>query len=130
MTIEEFIEARIAEDEQAANAAAGAPWDTPIPPWIHVSAKAIADDKLRFGHLGYVGTIERDADREHIARHDPARVLRQCAALRDAIESMRDCTVRRTSIDEWDRLSPKERALKYIAAIWSDHRDYQEDWAE
>ncbi|MBF6332398.1 DUF6221 family protein [Nocardia transvalensis] len=108
MTIEEFIEARLAEDEQIAQAAAGAPWSAPMPPWVHVEAKAIAADKERLGHLGYVGTIDRDIDRTHVIRHDPAHVLRQCAALRTALKT--------------------GKTTKEIAAIWSDHSDYEPGW--
>jgi len=115
MTIEEFIEARLAEDEQIARAAAGAPWvaEADIPRSILVSSVAKAENKQMFGRLGYVGSAEHEEYRQHIVRHDPARVLRQCAALRLVLGFWRGLT-----------------RLRTIAAIWSDHPDYQQDWAK
>lgn len=63
------------EDERAARECGGVPWVTPIPRAVHVDSKAIADNKVTFGHLGYVGMVEREHDRRHIACWDPLRVL-------------------------------------------------------
>jgi hypothetical protein len=79
------LTAGLAEDEAIARAAAGAPWEIEIPPAVHVSASAIAADKARFGRLGYVGNIEREADREHIARQDPHATLLRVEAIQKVI---------------------------------------------
>lgn len=84
------LRAGLDADGRIARAAAGAPWEAGAAGrWIHVVPEAIAENKLAFGHLGYVGSIERDADREHVARQDPARVLRQGAALQRVL-ALRD----------------------------------------
>ncbi len=125
MTIEEFIEARLAEDEATAHAATQGDWE-----WQQHNTDEWC---LRAGDASVIRAVSYetpclevgDADEEHIARHDPARVLRQCAAIRAAVEA----------IDEFcdDPYPSKVRivakALRPIAAIWSDHPDYQEEWA-
>ena len=53
----------------------------------------------------------------HIACHDPARVLREVAAKRAMLEDL-------------DLTYPDAVHLrKLLAAAWSDHPDYQRDWA-
>ncbi len=85
-TVHTRLSAGLEEDERVAREASGALWETGVlGRWIHVSAEAIAENKMAFGHLGYVGSIERDADRIHVARQDPARVLRHVEALRRVI---------------------------------------------
>lgn len=133
MTIEEFIEARIAEDETTARAAIGQRGDEHAK-W-HVSGPHQAKGVESGGHLEniwegepqeWVDTLTvvygegspSDEQADHIARHDPARVLRQCAAFRVALEWYRD--------DDYVVMAP---TIKAIAAIWSDHPDYQQEWA-
>jgi hypothetical protein len=125
MTIEEFIEARIAEDESVAKAATDAPWSYNRAKQWHDGAdfETLTNGQEFVGYggpspfrgciatTGDAGDPQSMADAEHIARHDPARVLRQCAALRLALEF-------------WQGLT----RLRTIAAIWSDHPDYREEW--
>lgn len=80
-----FVAARLDEEEQLARDAYGAPWDAAVGGMVHVSAAAIRDDKWQFGKLGYVASVEREADRQHIAYHDPARVLADVQAKRDLL---------------------------------------------
>ena len=99
MTITEFLLARIAEDEEVARAALPIP-DLESPRWLP------ANLKRRFGIIsGY--------EVDHIARHDPSRVLRECAAKRAIIEAA------------------EHGYLSYVAplaAVYSDHPDYREEW--
>lgn len=105
MRIEEFIEARLAEDESAARKAADFPYDAPSDaPWVSMQLR------VRRG-------VAMTSD-EHFARHDPARVLRQVAATRVALSWYLD--------DDAVVMGPTIRA---IAAIWSDHPDYRPEWA-
>ncbi|MBF6573753.1 DUF6221 family protein [Nocardia farcinica] len=105
MRIEEFIEARLAEDEAAARKAADFPYDAPSDaPWVSMQLR------VRRG-------VAMTSD-EHFARHDPARVLRQVAATRVALSWCLD--------DDAVVMGPTIRA---IAAIWSDHPDYRPEWA-
>lgn len=72
MTIEEFIKARLDEDEQIARES-----DSGDGKW--------GFDE-RFDHVGTSDeTVHSLHHSEHIARHDPARVLRQVAAMREVM---------------------------------------------
>ena len=111
MTIEEFIEARLAEDEAAARKAADFPYDDPSDaPWIAMQLKT---------QRGIAMTSDA-----HFARHEPARALRDCAAWRGVLRfvSILDGAHER---DEADEL-----VLRPLAAIWSDHPDYRQEWSE
>lgn len=119
MTIVDFIEARISEDEATARAATDDGHN-----WL-VEEETISlwpDDREPCD--GFMG-FPRKAHAHHAVQHSPARVLRQCAAIRHAIEA----------IDNFcdDPYPSKVRivnaALEPIAAIWSDHPDY-ESWHE
>jgi hypothetical protein len=82
MGLPEFFAARLDEDEAAARGAASiAPWsvsDTNDDGTRNVEP-AEAPDGLRHGN---VAEHIAGADARHIARHDPARVLREVAAKR------------------------------------------------
>lgn len=97
MDISEFLLARIAEDEAAAREALG---------------------RHRWVQGRYPGTTY-----EHIARHDPARVLAECKAHR--------AIVTRYGVPDPHR--PAERCtdcdtLYDLAAVFADHPDYQDVW--
>lgn len=108
----EFLGARLDEEEQLARDAYGAPWDAAVGGMVHVSAAAIRDDKLRFGRLGYVASVEREADRQHIARHDPAHVLADIQAKRD----MMDMAANSLAEAQRSHLNPEARAYHWGAA--------------
>ncbi|MFE7744459.1 DUF6221 family protein [Nocardia sp. NPDC057455] len=84
------LRAGLAEDERIARAAAGVTWVVDVPPAIHVSSHEIAEDRHALGRLGYVGTIERDADREHAARQSPKATLDRVEAIRKVIAEHAD----------------------------------------
>lgn len=85
-TITEFLLARIAEDEAVAKAASGdgASW---IAPDVHGPIVAV-DDGTRFGGEPVIYDEGRPSaeQAQHIARHDPARGLRECKAKRAIVE--------------------------------------------
>lgn len=114
MRIEEFIEARLAEDESAARKAADFPYDAPSDaPWVSMQLLV---------RRGVAVTSD-----EHFARHDPARVLRQVAALRAVVTSTRERNDQIEGFSTTDEMVADD--LAPIAAIWSDHPDYQPEWA-
>ncbi|WP_280484543.1 DUF6221 family protein [Nocardia cyriacigeorgica] len=127
MTIEEFIEARLAEDEAAARKAAEFPYDAPSDaPWVSMQLRV---------QRGAALTSD-----EHFARHDPARVLRQVAAMQSVVgrragehrnqrgicETCRDYDFRR----DYDPVPWPCPTAQAIASIWSDHPDYQQEWQQ
>ena len=148
MTLTAFLLARIAEDEAAARAALQGPWE-------------LGDDAHSLGQvIGSTFTIAvRDqtahpADLAHIARHDPARVLAECAAIRALIadftaekhEVVEDCWYTCASATE-ERdggeccddsrrgtgcdcgLEFRARAtLAPLASIYADHPEFDPEW--
>lgn len=148
MTIIEFIEKRIAEDESVAREAVepGRPgthweWEAPngddddpeSPRWLRTAEEfpttsGVGD--LPGFPLGYDCKAAPSSAMAHIARHDPARVLRQCEALRAIVgDYTRYLAEERRRMNGWvtEKDSPIALAL---ASIWSDHPDYQQEWAQ
>ncbi|RJO74152.1 hypothetical protein D5S18_18540 [Nocardia panacis] len=70
-----------------------------------------------------------DPDWVHIARHDPARVLRHAAAARRILSRYAEAE-REALLSERDSgyATGMYGALEYLAATWSDHADYQNEW--
>ena len=127
MNITEFLEARIAEDESAANDATGARWV--VLPGVNASAVNIdptnvRDEKWKYGRFGHIATTSHDAAyAEHIARHHPSRVLAECAAKREIIRWWVDGLIGYVRVD--DELT---NPLLPLAAVYKDHPDYQQEW--
>ena len=143
MTITEFLKARLDEDEAAALA-----WPEDERGW-----KPVGNRNLRYGsgrseQVGAVDVsgrvldwweriyVRRDIDglTGHIARHDPARVLRDVAAKR-AILEMHTWTA---SLDGCWSCSGDHGAdptpapcgtLRHLAAVYAVHPDYNTKWA-
>lgn len=124
-----FVKARLDEDEAAANAGArrvGMPW--------RAEPQADTPGGLVIDELGLVGSTGGRYAAEHIARHDPARVLREIAAKRaivDAYQQGRDLLA--DNRQSWDLVRAAVGAQRVVvhqlAAIWSDHPDYRQEWA-
>jgi L-fucose mutarotase/ribose pyranase (RbsD/FucU family) len=120
MTLVEFLEARVIEDEIIANAASdgAAHWH---------ALYAYRDIKDGQGHYvvladGRYPTVEQAA---HIARHDPARILRQCEAVRLGIAEL----LRLDAIGDVAGRSAAENALRHLASVHRDHADFDPNWA-
>jgi hypothetical protein len=139
--IVEFLKARLAEDEAAAQRAGA--WH---PDWTY--------DRETFSvNSGTWSVAARrandvplcDVDGEHVARHDPARVLRDIAAKRAIIDLHRSVPLvdgaegttcaecGPTADDHAVWAFPGEdwtpcRTLKILAAIWAEHPDYDPSW--
>lgn len=133
----EFLRAREDEREQLARDASGPArsdrwW---AEPWFDGTASR-SDLWARVGgQLTGRGALE-NAHAEHIARHDPARVLADVAAKRRIIElhtgghecstydhngEIDNCT---WCIDSWDCST-----LRLLALPHADHPDYRSEWA-
>ena len=151
MNIDEFLLARIAEDEavaRAADALSSAPW---------CASYGRQVESERNGHLvtpedEYAREDDPpDAIAEHIARHDPARVLAECEAKR-RIVTEHEITYhvhhrravgtpagfvdvadsghyQRCDADDLDGAEPFGCAtLQALAGIYADHPDYDPAW--
>ena len=100
-----FITARLDEDEAAAKAAWGVEWD-----WRYVARP--------FGERPSI------AHTVHIARHDPARVLREVEAKRAMLAELT-----RWPFDYRPGCNDPIRLFVHLlAAPYSDHPDYQQEW--
>lgn len=112
-----FLLARLDEDEAVAKDARNA-W-----PESADSDDADPDSALANRHALYeVPNDLRPA--RHVARHDPARVLREVGAMRRVIRLLG--TSGQYGPVEWD---PDDEILLAMAAVWSGHPDYDPEWS-
>lgn len=135
-TITDFLLARIAEDEAAARAAEA----SAVSPWTDERDEDVID--AGGSSLMDYADLRRGTP-AHIARHDPARVLAECAALRAVVELHRPWATGYPEITACFSCGPmfdeKFRAeaygegwpcltLRALAAVYADHPDYREEW--
>lgn len=78
----------------------------------------------------YAGTIQEmdPSAAGHIARHDPARVLREVAAKRQIIANEQDRVIEEGPLPERMRDSIETDVIALLALPYADHPDYQEAW--
>jgi hypothetical protein len=117
-----FLRARLDEDEQVARDAGAEAWRKAERPSIWVTR---AD--------GPVAQTKDFEDAAHIARHDPARVLRDVEAKRRII----DLHAPRHA-DDYERWGTSDcvacydltpcRTVRLLALPYADHPDYREHW--
>lgn len=130
MGIVEFLEARIAEDEAVAkNVASAGEWTSGSTYGMFVSVEA------RCGTV-VSGEWERQ-DANHIARHDPARVLREIAAKRAVMIAADDATSYDMTVEGDRGVGSRNMIedpyvgdviLRALASAYSDHPDFNEEW--
>lgn len=144
MGIVEFLTARLDEDQAAAEAATRGPWDADPNDfagdeyWRIHTRLSVNPRVIEVAGSGYEGGgIHEESDARHIARHDPARVLREVEAKRaqvalhvpeyiETINPDRDeisgeiCTL-------CDEPFPCD-SLKLMAAPDAEHADYNPAW--
>lgn len=148
-----WLRAQLDEDERKALAATSGPWwDSPVmaAPGHHTIRGGPADWRGFDGSLGgdtrpiariapapdYEGSFvtDHDADAEHIARHDPSRVLREVEAKRKILDG--HSPHKRGACPVCWRVTPKSSrredypcpTLRLLAAPYSDRPGYQEAW--
>jgi hypothetical protein len=152
-----FIEARLAEDEAMAREATQGDWH-----WVDPGVKtklalvtggysvdsATRWDSAEWGWNYVLRSLDDrpfQADTAHIARHDPARVLREVAAKRAIVaehqprrvgQSLTWCgrchRVIRDAREDEDPCGPFDwpcPTMRALAAAWNDHGDYRAEWA-
>ena len=143
-----FLEARLAEDEAVARAATdgGYGWRlTDLP-----GANEVWADRDASGHDAFMvattcttlnpNPAERGyRDAAHVARHDPARVLREvtakratlarCAAIIADVENDHSTSQSPDYYNgEANRADDARDTLHEMAAVFEDHPDFQEQW--
>lgn len=143
MTPEEFLAARLDEDEAAAKRCAEvfpSPWDV-VDRGCSADVKADEPDFRVVTALDERKVPKREGSwwlseyLEHIARHDPARALRQIKALRTLLEdhSGRHVCEDTMAGGHWDddlrdMVADPCRVLRVILEVWNDHPDYDAKW--
>ena len=133
LTLAKFLAARLDEDEAAAREAyyEGQRWITE-----EEGVYRWPDDEL-------VHMAGRKADARHIARHDPARVLREVEATRKILAELPAYSKQRRGLRDYMYLPENAGyhsghadgtddaayyVLRQLAAVHSDHPDYREEW--
>jgi hypothetical protein len=121
-----FLKARLDEDDRVARNASDGPW---------------------VKHVGYISGGPTGATRvtqqaqawnaDHIARHDPARVLREVEAKRQILNEHPTLTAERVCTRCSDYAEPGEvfravpgpcATVRLLALPYADHNDYREEW--
>lgn len=115
MCLTEFILARIAEDEEFANAASLSWW---------------SEDDLLAAYDALSEDSHRMADARLAARHDPARVLAECEAKRRIVDNYSTLRAAEQAGESVAGVATValHRSLRYLASVFADHPDYREEW--
>lgn len=119
MDLVDFVRARLDEDEEMASAASPGPWATNAE---HDEVTAVDGETVADGFA--LSNRQLRATVDHIARHDPSRVLSD-------VDSARRTLVR----CQEEMLSSIPRLIHFaqmtvweMAQRWSDHKEFREDW--
>jgi hypothetical protein len=112
----EFLLARIAEDEAAARAAFWPVDGREVGGWYWSNAgdAVFVDDSAHPVACGPWQQGTHPPFAHHIARWDPERVLAECTVKRQVVKHERERST--TAV------------LRYLAAVYADHRDYRDEW--
>lgn len=119
MSITEFLEARIAEDEARAKACTSGGYDLE---WRMEGTVVYPLYQMTDGSPNEGNWIpEEHAD--FIVTNDPSRVLAECTAKRAIIENIPKAG------DVFDaRGGTSEYVLRCLATVYADHPDYRQEW--
>lgn len=121
----DFIEARLEEDQETAKAAQDLmelSWQ--MLPEGPEEENYSGEYRISNG-LTVAGHVE-EAKARHIVLHQPARVLREITAKRELV------AVCKHAQETWDIVGDGfvilERAIHALAAVYSDHADFNPEW--
>jgi hypothetical protein len=119
MTLTEFLEQEISKDEEVARTAAG--WDRTgrerVPGvWVRSGVNSV--ESVRGLVVYGDGPAPDDAEVEHIARHDPARVLAECEAKRRIV----------ASAGTMERYGDEMEILALVALPYASRPGYRNEW--
>ena len=128
-----FIRARLDEQEAAARAAT---WPDETGEW-RIAAAGMMVSVTTHGALRDLAFVDSPAEAAlvHAAEHDPAWVLRQVAELRAVVDAadLGVSQVPRPAAGSVVSAASMgwvigDAVLRHLAAIWSDHPDYDPAW--
>jgi Family of unknown function (DUF6221) len=128
-----FLRARLAEDEAVARAATEGPWtvdNTDYAEAIYGADQVAIIAGGRWG--GEASVFEQTEDAIHIARHDPARALREVEAKRGLLrrygQLLENGRAHPDDLASSGALLALHGAVKLLALPYGDHPDYREEW--
>jgi hypothetical protein len=125
MTLTEFLLARIDEDEAIARGATPGPWSLDDNECCVYSPEVGILAQVAVG--GGDGT---EVDAAHIARHDPARVLADCKAKREALIFAKAVQAdMERNVPSAFTVTVQRTIERNLASIWADHPDYDPEWS-
>jgi hypothetical protein len=142
-----FLTARLDEDQAVAEAATPGPWRVDRPPywtnvvvpekgfeWVGVAGQRM-DTRVFTGQTSNRGRAEWEADALHIARHDPARVLRDVAAARAIVAQYQAAAANADAETDTEEgwvadgvVDALAGVIRILAAAHADHPDYDPAW--
>jgi hypothetical protein len=147
-----FLAARLDEDETAAKALESGDWGQS--PWAVTECSGFCPCIVYQGEykpvleaqvplIQYIADAEAPEYAAHIARHDPARVLREVAAKRAILavhspgypvtypkpSGQPTCAVCHSGGWDWDPEQWPCPTVRALAAIYSNHPGYRQEWA-
>ncbi len=125
MDLVTFLRERLDEDEAVARESERAhpsPWR-----WGNTALGQRTPYALHDARTGWVlgcspGGVPSIIPADHIARHDPARVLREVAAKRSVL----DMFLRADALDPETQVWLE--VVRHLAAVYADHPDYDKEW--
>jgi len=122
LTITEFLEARIAEDEAAAKLTLD-PGN--MHPYGDTRIPAIKPEEWGGLVQNYLGGPMGD----YCARNNPSRVLAECAASRKIVQYGAGLRIDRTrDAETYAQHRSVHWIMKQMARVYIDHPDYREEW--
>jgi hypothetical protein len=131
-----FLNARLDEDEQTAKAATAGPWSVDSESYAEAIHSADRTAVVAGGRWGDEASVfETTEDAIHIARHDPARVLREVERDRRILElhapgetEYVDGDVCMTCEVKGEGPHHPCQTLRLLALPYADHPHYREEW--
>jgi hypothetical protein len=132
-----FTHAQLNEDEAAANAATPGPW-AKLEAEPVVAAPYAADNGHEIAEMAMCDEHpdRREADATHIARHDPARALREVEAKRSILAAHQfleldgDAFCINCTSDLYERKGFDPcRTWRAIVSVYSDRPGFRPEWA-
>lgn len=135
-----FLKARLDEDEQAARAATPSQWEVArernhwfvlVTDTEHVRGVAAGGDYDPNATYTNIEPLHR-GDAEHIARHDPARVLRDVEAKELMVDEYEYWLAKVVAGEDYpalaDRFEVARGMVRLLALPWEEHPNWREEW--
>ncbi|MFD5317527.1 DUF6221 family protein [Streptomyces sp. NPDC127098] len=128
-----FVRARLDEDEEIAKAPTGAAWAQANWDYHENEIGGEAHVDLGTNHLDATSSLNQ-LEMRHVARHDPARVLREIEAKRRLLDMYDSPETSPALPDSFNRFARDITRsflgdiFRQLATVWAYHPDYRQEW--